>query len=46
MLDLLFVIVMFLVILFTWSEEDFDELASILGIGAFAFGFILFITSL
>lgn len=45
MLDILFVIVMFLVILFTWNEEDFDDLAAVLGIGAFAFGFVLLITS-
>ena len=46
MIDLLFVIVMFLVILFTWNEEDFDDLAAILGIGAFGFGFVLLITSM
>lgn len=46
MIDILFVIVMFLVILFTWNEEDFDDLAAVLGIGAFAFGVILLITSI
>lgn len=46
MIDLLFVVIMFLVILFTWNEEDFDDLAMVLGIGTFAFGVILLITTI
>lgn len=46
MIEILFAVILFITILFAFQEDDLNDLASVLGIGAFTFGFILLITSL
>ena len=46
MIEIFVMVVLFLVILFSWQEEDFDDLASVFGVSIVAIGLIWLITSI
>ena len=41
MIEILFAVILFITILFAFQEDDLNDLASVLGIGAFAFGLLM-----